>query len=242
VRAGEESQGRSVLSSFESENQQRPTSQEAPALATGSVGLLFVVLCVVGQLATGARDAQVVWFAKGSAEASRILAGEWWRCATALTLHADLAHALGNAASGWLLLEAVARRIGPGRTALLALLAGVGGNALTALVVRGHFDSIGASTAVFGVLGAATMLQAFLRVRRGWLVVSAGLALLGTLGTGEHADLFGHLFGFSVGAALGVLAVPFARSPKSRLWVDAALGALVLALLGTAWALALRGG
>lgn len=240
VRGGEGPEAERALAEFEAENGPPQAAPEAPPHPTVAVGLLFAVLCVAGQLATGPRDAHVLWFARGSADAARILGGEWWRCLTAITLHADLQHALGNAASGWLLLDSVARRIGGGRAALLALLAGAASNALTANVARASFESIGGSTAVFGALGAATALQAFLRVRRGWLVVGAGLALLGWLGTGEHADLFGHLFGFAVGALLGALAVPLARRPGGPAWAQASLAGGALALLVGAWALALR--
>jgi len=37
------------------------------------------------------------WVERGSADAGRIVRGEWWRAVTALTLHADVAHTLGNA-------------------------------------------------------------------------------------------------------------------------------------------------
>ena len=233
--------GEALLSSWTAENlgakpQPEPLSWEGP-----KPGLLFAVLCVAGQLATGARDERVGWFSRGSADAARIVAGDWWRALTALTLHADLSHALGNAVCGWFLLDAVARRVGPAWAAWLALAAGAIGNALTAAVAAraGHL-SIGASTAVFGVLGTLTALQLLSRRRRGWITVGAGVALLGFLGTSERSDLFAHLFGFCAGFALGLGAgklQPEAPKPGAVQPLAAVLALLPLAL---AWAAALR--
>jgi membrane associated rhomboid family serine protease len=130
-----------------------------------------------------------------------MVGGEWWRAATALTLHADAGHAAGNAVALGLLLWALARRLGPGPATWLALGAGLAGNAATALVTRGGHLSVGASTAVFGALGALTVLHA--PRRQAWLALASGVALLGMLGTGERSDLFAHLFGFVAGVAEG---------------------------------------
>src|SRR5207249_906367 len=74
------------------------------------------------------------WFQHGEADATRMMAGEWWRAVTALTLHADAPHLLGNALAGALLVTAVCQQLGPGVGLWLVLLAGAGGNALTAAV------------------------------------------------------------------------------------------------------------
>ena len=63
------------------------------------------------------------------ADADRILRGEWFRVVTALSLHADLSHALGNAIVGGLLLSALGRRIGTAAAAWITLLSGAAGNA-----------------------------------------------------------------------------------------------------------------
>ena len=232
--------GEALLSAWTAENQAKalpePAGWDGP-----KPGLLFAVLCVAGQLATGARDERVGWFSRGSADAARIAGGEWWRCFTALTLHADLGHALGNAVCGWFLLDAVARRVGPAWAAWLALAAGVAGNALTGEVAArtGHL-SIGASTAVFGVLGSLTALQLLSRRRRGWITVGAGVALLGMLGTGERSDLYAHLFGFCAGFALGLVAGKLQPRAPTQGAAQPITAAFALVPLVIAWAFALR--
>jgi rhomboid protease GluP len=240
VRAEDEARGRALLAAWSQEERAPLRAPEPAAWEGAKPGLLFAVLCIAGQLATGPRDEGLVWFARGTADAARILHGEAWRALTALTLHADLGHALGNAACGWFLLHAVSRRVGPAWAAWLALLSGLAGNLLTAMVAKSNYLSIGASTAVFGVLGALTALQTLSRRRRGWITIGAGVALLSMLGTGEKSDLLAHLFGFLAG---GLLAIPAGlvqrEAPRpSALQPLLALGALLP--LGAAWALALR--
>jgi membrane associated rhomboid family serine protease len=79
----------------------------------------------------------------------RVMAGEWWRAVTALTLHADAPHVGGNAVAIGVLMTAVCWHLGPGLGAWLLLLAGAAGNLLTAAVHGGGHSSVGASTAVF---------------------------------------------------------------------------------------------
>jgi membrane associated rhomboid family serine protease len=84
---------------------------------------------------------------------------------TALTLHADLAHVLSNALACLVFVTAVAWWLGPGVGTWLVLLAGAGGNALTALVHGPASVSGGASTAIFGALGILAARQSVARRR-----------------------------------------------------------------------------
>jgi rhomboid protease GluP len=206
-----------------------PPAPPLPEYGPSRLGWAFAAFIVVVQIATGPRDPEVVWFARGSEDAEAVLRGEWWRIATALSLHADLEHALGNALIGGLLLGALARRIGTAAAAWLALLAGAAGNALTAAVARSHYVSVGASTAVFAALAALAAIEALSRRRAAAVALGAGAALLGFLGTGQQADVLAHFFGFACGALGALLAAPLARRPPPR---NAAQPALALAALG----------
>ena len=175
--------------------------------------LAYAALLGSFHLATGPRDERVIWFARGSSDAEAILRGEWWRAATALTLHADYAHAVGNLVVGAFLLWALARRIGPAAAAWIALAGGFLGNALTAAVVRRGYVSVGASTAVFAALGAVALLQAVARRRMALLALGAGSALLGLLGTGQRPDLWP---GTRRAARCGSRCWHWQRWPRSR--------------------------
>src|SRR5260370_24849726 len=108
------------------------------------MSLLVVVYAVTGPAAS-----ESSWFVRGPASSERILHGEVWRAVTALTLHADMLHVLGNALSGSIFLSAVNRRLGDGRGPLLVLVSGALGHAPNAVWHRGAHASICASTSVF---------------------------------------------------------------------------------------------
>lgn len=142
---------------------------------------------------------------------------EWWRPFTALFLHADPPHLIGNLLSGMLFGTLVARSIGPLRGWALILLSGTLGNAITSFLTWPEsFTSLGASTAVFGALGIlsglgfTSMLRH--RFRMPWAKtaapVIAGVILLGWLGGGSpggNTDVLGHIFGFTSGLASGLI-------------------------------------
>jgi membrane associated rhomboid family serine protease len=202
-----------VLAAFELENPLPPRAPEKPRPMAGAVacGLVFFLAVLAIHVWTGPHSASSEWFERGSADAAAILRGEWWRTVTALTLHGDAGHAVGNAVLGGLLLALLARAVGPGVASALVLLSGVAGTLAAAWLVRRDFVSIGASTAVFGALGA---LAAFPQHRRRpWVPLGAGLALLAFLGTSKRADLAGHLCGFLAGLLLGAVA---SRLPPLR--------------------------
>jgi membrane associated rhomboid family serine protease len=210
------------------------------AAAVGvAVGLLLIGFFAV----TGMRANRSAWFERGGADAERIVAGEWWRTVTALTLHADAPHVVGNAAASVVLVGAASYEFGPGLGLWLVLLAGTGGNALTAVAYGTRHDSVGASTAMFGAIGILAAARGMSRgerppARKRWVVVAASLALLALLGTSPDADLLAHLFGLLVGGGLGVAAVPALRRPLHPL-TQWALAVAVLAFVIGAWLRAL---
>jgi rhomboid protease GluP len=218
-----------ALAAWEAENV--PPAPPARAdygrsLAGPAAGLAIVLFALQSGLGTGRRLVEA-----GGGDASRFLAGEWWRAATSLTLHADLAHLAANAVAVSIFLGAVARRLGPALAVWLALAAGVGGNALTALVARSSHVSIGASTAVFGSLG--TLCALAVPGRRTWLTLGVGVALLGLLGTGARADLLAHLLGFAVGVAEGLALRRSSPPPRSN--AQPLIALLAVAPVALAW-------
>jgi len=179
------------------------------------------------------------WNELGSAKAGRILDGEWWRLVTALTLHADAAHVLGNVVVGVLFIVPICAMLGSGPGWLAVLLSGLVGNFVNALVQGPRHDSIGFSTCVFGAAGILAGLRAMTGTGRSPVLtsVAAGLALLALLGVGgERTDVGAHLFGFLSGLGLGLAvgwhllrAGPFARGVN----VVMALAAMLIPCL--AW-------
>ena len=243
VAARDAEAAREALDAYDRENLANTADAGADAVApvrgAAAVGVAVSLLLIGFFAATGTRASRSVWFERGGAAAERIVAGEWWRTVTALTLHADAPHVVGNAAASVLLVGAVSHQLGPGVGLWLLLLAGAGGNALTAVALGAHHDSVGASTAMFGAIGILAATRVVSRGRRPaarkvWMVGAASLALLALLGTSPDADLLAHLFGLLLGGALGLAAAPALRQPlrPPAQWV---LAVAVLALVVGAW-------
>ena len=155
VPEGETDRARAALSAYESENPPKLTAGNEPvgsadAFAASAVaGLLILAFFSVTVLS----NPTMSWFVRGSADADKMLNGEFWRVVTALTLHADVAHALSNAFALALFLGAVSSVLGTGLGSALVLRAGAGGNLVNALLHGSPHVSVGASTAVFGAVG-----------------------------------------------------------------------------------------
>jgi rhomboid protease GluP len=228
-----------TLAAYDEENARDDGGAVAPSRPPTITGAVVALLLIGFFAITGSRAGRSAWFEHGSADAARMLAGEWWRAVTALTLHADAPHLAGNALACALLITAVCRQLGPGLGLGLLLVAGAGGNALTALAHGGGHVSVGASTATFGALGvlAALRIATPRRLgRRTWVVVAASLALLALLGTGPDADILAHLFGLLVGAGLGLATA--LTAPRVHPALDWLLLAAAPVTVAVAWHMA----
>lgn len=233
-----------ALTAYARENPATSPRQELAPPTNLVAGALLSLAWIAFFRVTGPRDPTVEWFARGSADAARILAGELWRASTALTLHADLGHALGNALAGTLFIGSVFGALGIGLGLAVVVCAGVLGNLANAVFHATQHSSIGASTAIFGAVGvlAALGVGRHRRLgtagRRALAPIAAGLALLAMLGTSERADFSGHLFGLIAGVLLGIpcARVPLARPGPIAQWLFA-LG--TLAWLWSSWSAAL---
>jgi len=240
VPDGQEAAALALLETYVRENAPAPppppeASWPFPvqAMAGFSAGLIALFLV------TGTRAARGPAFAEGSAHAGRILSGEWWRAFTALTLHADLGHVVGNALSGFLFVGFLARRLGFGLALSLCVAAGAAGNLFNAWLHQARHDSVGASTAIFAAVGGLAALVLPRRNRRTdrpWVVsVGAALGILAMLGTGERADLWAHFFGLACGFAFAVPLAWRLREPPPTSTQWAAAGSALLALAGAWW-------
>ena len=240
VAAGDAARARRALDAYDRENRVASVPGTVPSeygrtwIGAAAAALLVGFFAVAGPRAGGG----AVWFDRGSASAERILRGEVWRAVTALTLHVDAVHVFSNAVACVVLVTAVGWWVGPGIAVWLVLLAGAGGNALTALVYGSDHIAVGASTSTFGAVGILAARQFVARRRRpwsrrtAWVAVGAGLAILAMLGTGAGTDILAHFFGLLVGGAVGVAAALTLRRPPPpsiQWWLAAAAAAFVVA-------------
>jgi membrane associated rhomboid family serine protease len=235
------------LSAYERENPRKLAERVEPmAPPNWFAGVAVALLLLIFFAITVQWQPALSWVERGSANAEKIVQGEPWRTVTALTLHADVAHALSNAVAVALFLGAVSSLVGVGLACALILLAGAGGNLANALLHGSPHISLGASTAIFGAVGLLGSLGLTRRRRsalsrwRAWLPVAAALALLGMFGSsGPRVDIWAHLFGLIVGAVLGIpVAMVAPRPPQLR--IQWACGTAAVAVLIYCWMLAFR--
>ena len=231
------------LHKYESENRARtPAPQlELHDFAAASTIIYVFILTFCSYLA-GVQFGGIDWLEAGALLPDERSAGQAWRVITALTLHADVGHLVGNLAFGGLFGFFAAQLIGPGAAWLSILLAGALGNWVDTLLMRAQQTTIGASTAVFATLGMVAT-YALLRHTTGaprwahrWAPLVVAVALLAFTGAGgERTDVVAHLTGFGAGALVGLIhAFTPMRSVLVKIpqWVS---GVSAIALLVGAW-------
>jgi rhomboid protease GluP len=221
----------------------RPTLMEPFAgAAIGALGYVLVLLLVAYCAGIGLFSAD--WLSLGALDAGA--AREWWRAVTALTLHLDQEHLLGNLLFGVVAVIAAGRLLGPGVAWASILGAGALANYAEIIIAPSTHRAVGASTAVFAALGLLAGLawrqRLTMRERRWyrWAPLIAGICLLTLLGAGTaHVDVLGHALGFLMGVGAGWLyaraGIP--RDRGKRLQIATGTGAALL--VGVAWLLAL---
>ena len=248
IHAGDAAAADQALAGFDDEGapEQQPP---APDLGWSPLGLICAFGFLAMLLVTGTRERGSVWFAAGSASADLIMHGAWWRAVTALTLHADVWHVVGNAVASLVFITAIGRWLGGGLGALLILVSATAGNLLTAVRHHTNHDSVGASTATFASLGLIAGLQVArrmrLRTRPGyaWVPIGAGLGLFAMLGVAAGSDYWAHLLGLAFGVLFGVAwaIAQLKRGWRAPRWpVQALLSAVTIAIVVGCWLLAFR--
>jgi membrane associated rhomboid family serine protease len=143
---------------------------------------------------------------RGALYGPAVAAGDWWRLLTAAFLHAGPFHLGLNMLALWWLGAGLETRIGRGRYLLLYIVSGLAGSA-GALLLTPNTPTVGASGAIFGIMGAALVLERqgtpiFAGSVVGLLVVNLAItfAFRGSISVG------GHLGGL-IGGALCTLAL-----------------------------------
>jgi membrane associated rhomboid family serine protease len=131
--------------------------------------------------------------------------GDWWRLITAAFLHYGPLHLALNMLALWWFGAAVEQVLGRGRYLLLYLVSGLAGSA-GALIAAPNALTVGASGAIFGILGAAFVLE-----RQGTYVLGGGALSIIVLNIAfsfaiPGISIGGHLGGLA-GGALGTLAL-----------------------------------
>lgn len=185
------------------------------------------------------------WWSTGMLDAAAVRSGAWWRTITALTLHTGLPHIVSNLVFGAFFGALLAEATGNGLGWAIFVVSGGLGNAANVLLRGGDHWAVGASTAIFGALGALAAHE-WARgwtdardVARRWAPLVGGVMLLGLLGRGdENTDVLAHVTGFGAGLGLGLLAARLPLLRRAGHGLQVGLAVVALALVAGAWTLA----
>lgn len=99
-----------------------------------------------------------ICYPNGSLASAGVAHGEWWRLITSAFLHFGPLHLGMNMLGLWWLGASLEEAIGSRRYAMLYVVAGLAG-AAGALVATPNQITVGASGAIFGIMGATLVLQ-----------------------------------------------------------------------------------
>jgi membrane associated rhomboid family serine protease len=215
---------------------QKTQVRTVQTMAAGGVEVTRVLIaaCViayVGEIASGAtlwdpRPSEV--YARGAlSPASLDIGNDYWRLVTSGFLHASVIHIGFNMYLLWILGQMLEPVLGPVRFVAIyyvALLSGSFGSVLLSDYTTG---TVGASGAVFGLMGAAFIEQR----RRGIDPMQTGIGGLILLNLAlsfliPGISIGGHIGGL-IGGGLAMLALQFADRVRSRV-----LGLAVCVVLG----------
>ncbi len=243
------SQALAELESYAQERREELQAKPKPFKTYGgaTAGVAVYTLCIatVAWLSRGV-DAAEAWRSIGRMQAGLIVDGEWWRTVTALTLHVDFAHLMGNIAFGSLFGFLAGRSLGGGAGWLAIVVGGGLGNLANACLRDEYYSAIGASTAVFAALGILVTRAIFPRrsetasfFQRIQPLIG-GILLFAFTGVGdERTDVGAHFCGMVAGMLLGGLATLLPEKWFSSTAFQGACGIAAIAIVVIAWAAAI---
>jgi membrane associated rhomboid family serine protease len=163
-----------------------------------------------------------------------IVGGEWWRLLSSVFLHAGLIHLALNGYVLWIFGNAIERDIGRVSTLAVFLVTGVFAGATSFAFASGFTIAVGASGAIFGLVGA---FVAYNYLRRHHVMAQARLRsalsmLLINLVIGfsiPAIDWRAHVGGFVAGLVAGFAVDPSRPTAIRRVAATAGLVALLVA-------------
>ena len=169
--------------------------------------LVWLVMCTKGDTSS----AQFM-YEHGALYPTNVLGGEWYRLVSAMFLHFGAEHLISNMFMQYFLGDMLLRALSQWKFAVVYVLAGIGGNvaSLVMMIVTGDFAvAAGASGAIYGIIGA--LLWVVLRNGGKFESISVPRMLLATAlyitygFTTEGVDAWAHLGGAVIGFLAAVI-------------------------------------
>ncbi|MCJ1678658.1 rhomboid family intramembrane serine protease [Streptomyces sp. APSN-46.1] len=158
--------------------------------------------------------------------------GEYHRLLTSVFLHVEWWHIVGNMLALWVIGGPLEAALGRARYLAVYLLAGLGGSALVYLLNAPNVPTVGASGAVFGLLGATVVLVRRLRYEMRPVMTMVVLMLVLTFVPfgGMRVSWEAHVGGLITGALVGLgLLLPAAGRKRTLVQWSTCVGVFLLA-------------
>jgi rhomboid protease GluP len=176
-----------------------------PILAYGILALNIVVFVIDHYLLNGKLSEL------GAKDNASILAGQLWRFVTPMFLHVNEIHIAVNSYSLFIIGPQVERSFGHWRFAAIYLLSGIAG--AIASFIFGIYPSVGASGALFGLIGALLPLlyrnrSVLADTRRRMVSIVQVIVINLAIGLLPGIDDWAHIGGLVGGLSLGWFATP----------------------------------
>ncbi|MEV8226134.1 rhomboid family intramembrane serine protease [Streptomyces sp. NPDC079167] len=206
-----------------------PAANRPRTLAGGSVAadprlvtkiLLVVNLAVFIAVSVGGRSLldDLLLFGRAyagdpSAGVEGVAEGQWYRLVTSMFLHQEVWHIAFNMLGLWWLGGPLEAALGRARYLALYLLSGLAGSALTYAIADPGQGSLGASGAVFGLLGATAVLMRRMNYDMRPVIALLVVNLIFTFNPWGGIAWQAHVGGLVAGA---LIAIAMVHAPRER--------------------------
>lgn len=188
---------------------------ERPIITPVLIGVLFLIYLPMA-FSPDLSDKALLW---GANIHQYIMEGQWYRLITATFLHASIdgipfIHVLSNAYGLWAIGMELERLVGRARFAAIYAISGLAGSVASFAFLPLNASSVGASGAIFGLIGAMAVYfglhrKVFGRMGSAWfwnmiiiIVLNGGIGLSGVLPVDNSAHIGGLIAGAIVGYVL----------------------------------------
>lgn len=207
----------------------RSLSQSGPIVTFALIGMNVGVFLLEILMGAGL-SAQSGWiYVHGVLYGPAVADGDWWRLITAPFLHYGPLHLGMNMLVLWFIGPALEEYFGHARYALVYIASGLAGSA-GALIWSPNALTVGASGAIWGLMGAALVLEA----RRIWVFGGQAMGLvifnLAITFVIPGISIGGHIGGLIGGGLCALAFSSFRRSPALATLSMAAVGVVSIAV------------
>ena len=155
--------------------------------------------------------------------------GAYWQLMTSAFTHVQIWHIGFNMLALWFLGPQLEAALGRTRFLAVYLLSALAGSTVVYWLAPEYQPTLGASGAVFGLMGALLVLALKVRANPQQILLWIGINFLITV-TSPQISWQGHLGGFLGGVVIAVILV-WSPRPHRTLWQAAGLSAFTVALL-----------